>query len=114
MNVSYVKTNNLQQKTMDNEPIKQTQSKPIYGEPVEPTKPISWTSAGQVFLFRPAMADKYIVQGILDGFDSFKLKGAKAEEGDDLHSAPLLFEPEYPCVSNSAIEAFPIPKMLML
>ncbi len=29
MNVTYVKTNNLQQKTMNYEPIKQTQSKPI-------------------------------------------------------------------------------------
>ncbi len=28
MNVSYVKTNNLQQKTIDNEPIKQSQTKP--------------------------------------------------------------------------------------
>jgi hypothetical protein len=47
MNVTCAKTNNLQQKTWDNEPIKQTQTKPIYGEPactelsrsVEPTKP---------------------------------------------------------------------------
>jgi hypothetical protein len=41
MNVSYVKTKNYEQKTMDNEPVKQTQSNPIYGEPVEPTKPVS-------------------------------------------------------------------------
>jgi len=34
MNVSYVKTKNYEQRTMDNEPIKQSQ-----------TKPISWTSA---------------------------------------------------------------------
>ncbi len=47
MNASYVKTKNYEQKPMDNEPIKQTQSKPIYGEPVEPTKPISSTSAGR-------------------------------------------------------------------
>ncbi len=40
MNTSYVKTKNYEQKTIDNEPIKQTQSKPICGEPVEPTKPI--------------------------------------------------------------------------
>ncbi len=31
MNVSYVKTSNYEQKTMDNELIKQTQSKPIEG-----------------------------------------------------------------------------------
>jgi len=57
MNVSYVKTKNYEQKTMANEPIKQSQTKPtcgehsrtIYGElactelsrSVEPTKPIS-------------------------------------------------------------------------
>ena len=41
MNASYVKTKNCEQKTMDNEPTKQTQSNPIYGEPVEPTNPIS-------------------------------------------------------------------------
>jgi RHS repeat-associated protein len=45
MNASYVKTKNYEQKTMNCEPLKQTQSKPIYGEPVEPTKPISSTSA---------------------------------------------------------------------
>jgi len=47
MNASYVKTKNYEQKPMDNEPTKQTQSNPIYGEPactelsrsVEPTKP---------------------------------------------------------------------------
>ena len=47
MNASYVKTKTCEQKTMSYEPTKQTQSKPIYGEPacpefiewVEPTKP---------------------------------------------------------------------------
>ncbi len=39
-NVSYVKTKNYEQKTMNCELIKQTQTKPIYGEPVEPSNPI--------------------------------------------------------------------------
>jgi len=36
MNVTCAKTKSYKQKTMVNEPIKQTQSKPIYGELVEP------------------------------------------------------------------------------
>ncbi len=40
MNATYVKTKTYEQKPMANEPLKQTQSNPIYGELVEPTKPI--------------------------------------------------------------------------
>jgi len=43
MNASYVKTKNYEQRTMDNEPIKQSQ-----------TKPISWASA-QMNLSIPAV-----------------------------------------------------------
>jgi hypothetical protein len=45
MNVTYVKTKNYEQKPMDNEPIKQTQTKPTYGEH---SRTISWTSAAKV------------------------------------------------------------------
>ncbi len=45
MNTTYVKIKNYEQKTMNYEPAKQTQSNPIYGEPVEPSKPISLVAA---------------------------------------------------------------------
>ncbi len=49
MNLTYFKTRNYEQKTTEEEPIKQTQSNPIYGEPVEPSNPISWTSAAKTY-----------------------------------------------------------------
>jgi hypothetical protein len=49
INVTYAKTKNYEQKTMEGKPIKQTQSNPIYGEPVEPPKPIFWTSAAKAY-----------------------------------------------------------------
>ncbi len=47
MNASYVKTKNYEQKTMDNELIKQSQTKPIYGELVEPIKANFYTKNSQ-------------------------------------------------------------------
>jgi hypothetical protein len=49
-NVSYVKTKSYDKKTMEDESTKQTQSNPIYGERVEPTKPIDGQLLGINYL----------------------------------------------------------------
>ena len=66
MNVSYVKTNNYEQKTMDNEPIKQSQSKPIsipktypHNDPPSPSlRRAGFYIGGEVEKFRHSIIEK--------------------------------------------------------